>query len=162
MLTAERLHDLLNYDPHTGVFCWRVNRGPAKAGVKTGCPDGKGHLRITVDNVVYSAHRLAWLYVHGRWPKDQIDHKNGVRHDNRIANLREATKSQNHHNSKRPRNNTSGHKGVYWHAKSRKWMALISVNGRSNYLGLYDTREAAAAARRTAADRLHGAFARYA
>jgi len=161
MLTAERLHDLLNYDPLTGIFYWRVNRSNIKAGSVAGHPTLRGYITIRIDHLPYQAHRLAWLYTYGSWPTDQIDHANRIKTDNRIANLREASRSENLRNSARRSDNTSGFKGVSWFPKAQKWGALIAINNHRIFLGLYDTREAAAAARREAADRLHGQFARH-
>jgi hypothetical protein len=91
----KRVHELLSYEPRFGYFFWKINRGSSKAGDVAGsvCPDG--YRLIKVDGKSYKAHRLAWLMTHGEWPAEQIDHINGVRTDNRIVNLREASKKQN-------------------------------------------------------------------
>ena len=95
VLTAERLRELLNYDPLTGVFSWRVN-GRGRSGVGT-VAGGSNHKRIAIDKKEYFVHRLAWLYVHGCWPTEDIDHINGDPSDNRIANLREANSVSERH-----------------------------------------------------------------
>ncbi|MBX3579886.1 MAG: HNH endonuclease [Rhizobiaceae bacterium] len=159
-LTAERLRELLSYDPTTGVFVWRVRRGPIAAGSVAGTPDGIGYIQIRIDRKHYRAQRLAWLYVTGEMPPHQVDHVNGERSDNRWANLRKATNAQNSANQRLKRCNTSGFKGVCWHAGGRAWMARIRANGKSHYLGLFGSREAAHAAYVAAADKLHGEFAR--
>jgi hypothetical protein len=111
---------------------------------------------INLDGVPHLAHRLAWLYVHGKHPAAEIDHRNGKRADNRIANLRDTPPSQNRWNAV-PRNR-SGVVGVY--RRGAKWRAKIIVSGRSIELGTYDSRKEAAAAYRCAARLLRGEFAR--
>lgn len=155
MVTQERLKELLEYDPGTGVFTWRVDRGSAKTNSVAGCGDGYGYLRIRVDGRAYKAHRLAWLYVHGEFPPDQLDHVNRVRTDNRISNLRPATHAENKQNYSKRRNNTSGVTGVYWHKRSGKWRTEIMLNRRIFCLGYYNTIEEAAAARAAAKAKLH-------
>src|SRR4029450_2313606 len=115
-LTAERLRELLDYDPETGDFTWKVNRRCVRSGSVAGnvnCVDG--YCYIGVDARRYHAHRLAWLYIKGAWPNDQIDHINGNKADNRFANLRQATHSQNQANGGRYSNNASGYNGVTLH-----------------------------------------------
>lgn len=159
MLTRERLLELLHYDQNTGIFTWRVNRGgrkAARAGSVAGHTRPDGYFEICVDRNRVLAHRLAWFYVHGRWPAEQIDHMNGIRLDNRLSNLREATQSQN--NANRPP--VSGLKGVYFHKRAGRWAAQIKQDGEVTYLGLHDTPQQAHAAYCEAAERLFGEFAR--
>jgi hypothetical protein len=163
MLTAERLRELLDYDQETGRLTNKVSRGASApagqlAGSKFRYPDG--YPRVTINGKMYLAHRLAWLYVTGVWPVAQIDHINGVSDDNRFANLREASASENSRNSKLPTSNTSGFKGVCRHRKG--WQATIRIDGRTVYLGMFKTPEAAHAAYCAAAREHHGEFARYA
>jgi hypothetical protein len=166
-LTAERLRELLHYEPTTGVFTWRMRRAPgALKGQQAGSiriaryDSGGGYRDIGVDGKIYLGHRLAWLYMTGSWPSVQLDHKNSVRDDNRWDNIRPATISQNGMNRPAQANNTSGFKGVTFHRKARKWMAQITKDGSLHYLGLYETREAAHEAYRKAATLLHQEFAR--
>ena len=146
-LTQERLHKLLRYDPETGQFIRIVAVSTQKAGTVAGrlCTV-HGYCLISVDGRRYRAHRLAWLHAYGRWPQEHIDHINGDRADNRLENLREATGSQNSQNSKRPKHNTSGYKGVSWEPRSGKWLAHISVSGHLRRLGLFDDKATAAEA----------------
>lgn len=142
-LTAARLRELLSYDPTTGLFKWRVNRrGGCKAGSVAGVNDGRGYIKTTIDGRPCRAHRLAWLYVYGEWPAHQIDHINGVRSDNRLANLREATNAQNLQNQRKANSkNKCGLLGVG--PFGDKWRAQISYYGTTKHLGLFETPELA-------------------
>ena len=156
-MTAERLRELLNYDPETGLFTWRVDRGgTARVGAIAGLRDAAdGYIRIKVDGRRYKAHHLVRLYVRGKWPEAgyMTDHVNGNRADNRLANLRHATFSQNAANRKAPTTNTSCFKGVCFHQRIGKWQ-------KRHHLGYFDTAEAAHAAYCAAAQKYHGRFAR--
>jgi len=143
-LTAARLRDLLDYDPETGLLSWRGGQGRAYRRVGTKHP--LGYLRVCVDGRDYLAHRLAWLHVHGEWPPAQIDHRNGCRQDNRIANLRLATNPENHQNRKMQRNNTSGWPGVREDRPGR-WIAKVKTGGKYRHLGTFATFEEARDAR---------------
>jgi hypothetical protein len=158
-LTAERLRELLSYDPETGNFKWRVTKGRARAGDRAGCIYTRGYAYIRIGGAAYKAHRLAWLYVHGHWPKEFIDHINGHRADNRLVNLREANRIQNFANSRLSCSNTSGFKGVSWDKRWRKWISSIGSSGRTVYLGWFDTPEEAHSAYMAEARKLHGEFA---
>lgn len=136
MLTQERLRELLDYDPETGVFTWRVSR----RGAKKGCVAGSlshGYIHIRVDEKPYRAHRLAWLYMHGYFPENQIDHINRVRDDNRIINLREVSIQCNARNRGVRSTNTSGVVGVYWYKAIKKWRVQIKADGKNLHLGYY-------------------------
>lgn len=142
-LTQSRLKELLHYNPDTGLFTWKVSLSKrVKVGDIAGTVKNPGYLRIRIDGKPYYAHRLAWLYVYGAWPKDQIDHINGERTDNRICNLREATNAENQQNRKKQINNVSGYPGVYWNKSGQKWQARIKINSKTKYLGLFETPEA--------------------
>jgi hypothetical protein len=166
MITAERLRELLDYDPETGFFRWAVRvSSRVCAGDLAGATDTHGYRQIKIDGRLYRSHRLAWLHFYGKWPELDIDHVNGLRDDNRILNLREATKSQNSRNSRRPKNNSSGFKGVCWDGGRRRWIAYICAGNmtgkKSNKIGQYGTAEEAHAAYAEAAKKLHGDFARF-
>lgn len=145
-LTQDRLKQLLDYVPDTGVFMWRVSNRRKKPGAIAGTQCPKGYVRISVDAKIYAAHRLAWLHMYGVWPRNEIDHINRVRNDNRIENLREADRSLNCHNSRLRVDNVSGHRGVGWHKRLQKWRARISVAGRMHELGYFLDKESAIAA----------------
>lgn len=160
MLTVERLKEVLRYDLETGVFRWACAIGNrAKEGAVAGCLRSDGYCFIRIDGHPYAAHRLAWLYMHGVWPNLHIDHINRVRSDNRIENLREATRAQNQGNLPRYRNNTSGIKGVSLMKRDNKWRASIRVNGKPKNLGHFNTKEEAAEVYRKAAIARWGEFA---
>ena len=148
-LNAEYLRSVLHYEPETGIFTWKVSTSRrVKTGDVAGSQDGRGYLCIKVCSRLHRAHRLAWLYTYGVWPKDQIDHINRIGTDNRISNLREATHTQNARNMSKASNNTSGHPGVHWRSDRAKWWALIESDGQKHYLGCYNTIEEAVAARK--------------
>lgn len=163
LLSAQRLRDALDYNPETGAFTRKAtsNCNPrAQAGSTAGGWTTSGYRQIRVDGNRYFAHRLAWLYVYGQWPDGEVDHVNGERADNRIANLRLASRSQNMANAKIPKNNTSGIKGVIWDKVNRKWMAYLQVDGRFKNLGRFETLEAASATRIAASRKAFGEYAR--
>ena len=141
LLTVQRLKEVLHYDADTGLFTRFAGRGRWKERAGT---INRGYLTIIVDQKRYRAHRLAWLYVHGEWPNDEIDHINGERADNRISNLRVATRTQNLHNiSKANRNSKSGLRGTMWISSTNKWRAAIVVEGKFKHLGMFDEAEQA-------------------
>ena len=149
--TAERLRELLHYEPETGIFTRKVSTARrVKVGDVAGSLGGRGYLLIQLQSRKYQAHRLAWLHTYGVWPKGQIDHINRIRADNRISNLRDVSHKQNGQNASKPSNNTSGHPGVSWHKQSSKWQAKITHNQKPIYLGLFESLEEAVAARKAA------------
>jgi hypothetical protein len=159
-LTADELRQHLHYDPETGIFTWRVRaRANVPCGTTAGTLDERGYVRIGYKTFYFRAHRLAWLYVHGEWPAREIDHINGDKADNRIANLRPATHKQNSANRLINKNSTSGVKGVGWHKNNAKWRAQIKLNGKKKNLGYFDAIEDAAAAYQNAAINNFGEFA---
>jgi hypothetical protein len=178
-LTAEYVRQILHYDPDTGVFTWRERtpqmfRGVIRdnihaakawnnknAGNRTGSYSA-GYVLIVIHGVFYKAHRLAWLYMMGEWPKHEIDHIDLDRSNNSFCNLREATRSQNSANTPLRRDNTSGYKGVKWNAKLNKWRACIQYNNKQYHLGCFEYIEDASKAYACAAERLHAEFARLA
>lgn len=159
-LTADQARELLTYDPDTGSFFWRVDRGSKRAGSRAGNLDVMGYIRVRVLGTLHHGHRLAWLMTSGAWPALEIDHANGNRSDNRISNLRLATRVQQGQNKSIQRNNTSGFKGVCWFKPRKKWKAEIQVNRKSVHLGYFDNPEDAAGAYRQAALKHFGDFAR--
>ena len=143
-LTVEQLKDALTYDSDTGKFVWKTRPSRAvKAGDVAGCVEKRiGYVTIGIKGRIYKAHRLAWLYVYGQWPNGLIDHINGDKADNRIANLRDVFADSNSQNVRKSNSrNKSGFMGVIWF--QNKWRASMSVNGKSKWLGDYNTPEEA-------------------
>lgn len=159
-LTAKRLRELLSYDPITGHFHWRTGGRGRRANLLAGTLHHRGYIDIGIDGEVYRAHRLAWLYVFGKWPSAGLDHWNSVFSDNSLANLREADQTENGGNRVKNKNNTSGYKGAHWNKVICKWVATISVNGKRKHIGCFDTPQDAHAAYITEARKVFGVFAR--
>jgi hypothetical protein len=157
-LSATELKRLLSYDPETGFFTWIVGRGSAKIGAKAGATARDNYVVISVGGKLHRAHRLAVLYMLGRFPADgiEVDHVNCVRSDNRWANLREVTASQNQHNRKNaPKQSTTGLLGASRPNKEGRYRACIKVHGKTIHLGTHDTPELAHEAYMNAKARLH-------
>lgn len=140
-LTADRLKELLHYDPVTGVFIRKMttNNNGAMIGDLAGSVDKDGYLRIGIDGFGYPAHRLAWLYMTGSFPEGDVDHENGRRTDNRFKNLRAASRNQNNMNQKRRADNRTGFKGVGLHS-SGLYRARIKIPGKkARTIGYFKT-----------------------
>lgn len=160
-LTGARLRVLVRYEPETGEFYLRERlnyRGEPLPSRRIGHGSGNGYRYVSIEGRRYGAHRLAWLYMTGRWPEHQIDHRDGNRANNAFGNLREATMLANSGNRGPNKNNRSGYKGVFAHGS--RWAAQISINGRHTHLGIFDDPAAAGAAYERAAREHFGDFAR--
>ncbi len=164
MLTQEELKRQLEYNPDSGVFTWKEKFSKFGrndiVGRVAGWRSKEGYIIICIGNVDYKAHRLAWLYVHGYFPYEDTDHINMVRDDNRLVNLRPATRTENQFNKPKQRNNTSGFRGVYWHKGCNKWESYIIANRVRRYLGGFHNKDDAIAAYQAAAKEVHGEFYR--
>lgn len=138
-ITAERLKELVEYDPDTGEFVWIVKARPAcRVGDLCGRISRQGYHEIGLDYRLYRANRLAWLYMTGEWPDRDVDHINRVKSDNRWSNLRLATRSQNSANvDVALRRGTSGYLGVTFDKSRDRWRAQIRIGGRKVNLGRY-------------------------
>lgn len=160
MLTQSELKRLLHYDPQSGQFRWRSGGRGYLAGDVAGHTSRRdGRVTIRIRGRLYMAHRLAWFYVHGKWPEGLIDHINRDASDNRIENLREATQAQNLWNRGHQHNSGTGFKGVTFDKRNQRYRAKIAVRGIQICLGRYDTAEEAAQAYAAAAAKHHGNFA---
>jgi hypothetical protein len=172
ILTQKTLQELLDYNPATGVFTWKPRnqkwfkskRGCLQfnsrfAGSVAGCDNGSGYTIIRMFGVGFKAHRLAWMYVYGQWPKKDIDHINGNRSDNHIANLRDVNRQINTHNRKKTSGDvTSRFLGVSWYPKLSKWVAQISHGYRKICLGYYESEDVAFQAYLNAKRKLHSGY----
>lgn len=159
-ITRERLLQVLNYDPESGIFTWKIRMSPsAPAGGRAGTIDSNGYLKMKVDGVSDYGHRFAFMIMEG-WMPDEVDHSNLNRGDNSWGNLRPATPGQQMSNRRTPKSNTSGFKGVM--AAGDRWRARIKTGGKKISLGTYDTIEEAAAAYAAASAKHHGEFGRVA
>lgn len=138
MLTQERLTELLNYNPETGHFTWAINRAQTtKCGAIAGTTTRNGYVRIMLDGKCYMSHRLAFLYMLGKFPTDQVDHINNDRVDNRWANLRPATRVENMRNVSSKQGSSSKYLGVSWNKRLSKWVAQIHINNKKQHIGLF-------------------------
>lgn len=155
-LTQARLRELLDYDPETGVFTWKVRRGgSANSGSLAGRLNPQGYRKIGVLKKIYSAHRLVFLWMTGSFPLFEVDHKNGNRDDNRWVNLREALHQENGQNQGTRTDNTSTHPGVSWQPKKKLWVAYITVLGQRVTLGRSKSFEKACEIRKAAKVKYH-------
>jgi hypothetical protein len=159
-LTADYVRSLLDYDPVTGIFTWRVSRGTVAAGRVAGSPCKGGYLNISIDGVLYRAHRLAVLHVTGEWPAEDVDHKNRSRASNEWGNIRPATRQQNCQNKSLRKDSTSGAPGVSFKTREQKWSAYITepITRRRKWLGEFRSKDEAIAARRAAESAMFGEF----
>ncbi len=166
MIDAGKLRGLLDYLPSLGTFIWRKRPDATKtwntrfANRIAGARRPDGYVIIAINGKRYHAHRLAWLWVYGEWPKGQLDHANGSKADNRISNLRLATVSQNIANTRTRIDNAAGIKGIHFDKRRNKWLAQICKDGQRYYLGRYKSSNEARAVYARKAVELFGPFAR--
>lgn len=152
MLTLAFVRECFDYNPITGAFTWCVRPDshfpkPGFANAWNAKFSGKqagsvspitGYMHVTIKNRTYLLHRIIWFWIFGIWPK-QVDHKNKIKTDHAIHNLRDCTSLSNHRNKNTPKNNRSGFKGVEFVKRQNKWRARVSVNYQRKFLGLFDT-----------------------
>ena len=173
-LSPDTFRRLLRYEPETGKLYWRsrtidlCTSENAMKGFNTQfagkeaftADNGEGYRCSCIRGRQFKAHRVIWAIVHGKWPKDQIDHINGDRSDNRLCNLREVTNAQNQWNRKPSAGCISRHKGVTFIRRTKRWQARIVVNGKRQSLGVFPTESAARDAYSKASRQLHGEHGR--
>ena len=151
LLSLDELKSLLHYNVEDGVFTNLTSRKMSRIGQQPGYVDiTTGYIQISLKGKTYRAHRLAWFYVHGEWPVDQIDHIDKNRTNNRIDNLRDVSNQINSTNQNKSKVNTSGVTGVYWSNYDKKWMARIQYNRKKLHLGYFDNKQDAINARKDA------------
>lgn len=164
----ERIKEIIDYDPDTGIFTWKARDRDsfktsrahsvfnARCAGKTAGTLNKyiGYVAIKIEGTLYYGHRLAWVMAYNRQPESFIDHINGNRSDNRISNLREASRWDNATNRGIIKSNTSGHTGVYWSKSANKWQATIKEGGVHKQLGLFISKDDAIECRINAQRRL--------
>ena len=162
MITKERIVDLLNYDPLSGIFIWkRINDEKFhRNGKIAGRINKAGRIQIKVDGTTYSAHRLVFLIEDGKFPELDVDHIDGNPLNNSRSNLRLATKQQNRYNTKLAKNNKLGVKGVNM-TPAGKFIAYLSIFGKQSYLGTYKTIEEATSVVESNRNKYHGVFTRH-
>lgn len=178
--SVELLRKILRYDPESGQLFWKprdadtFNATPARCAEHTKnlwnaqfsgaeaftALNTTGYRQGSIRSKLYMAHHVAWAIYHGKQAEGEIDHIDGDRTNNRIANLREATRSENQQNKRLYKNNTSEFKGVSWMARDKLWRARIGIGGKRKRLGDFRTIEEAADAYAKASAELHGAFSR--
>jgi len=162
--SAKTLRELLHYDHETGLLHWRDrprsyfenekicllwnSRWAGKLAFSS--KNRGGYFRGNIFGATYSAHRVAYAIYHGHWPKEQIDHINGVKTDNRICNLRDVSEAVNHKNTPIYKTNNSGVAGVGWNKRDQKWHSRIKVNKKLKHLGYFDVFAEAVSARKEA------------
>jgi len=159
MMDIQKLKEVIHYDPETGNFTWlKPQRGAVTVGAIAGGVNQEGYVEIRVCGTRYKAHRLAWFYMTGKWPR-VIDHRNRIRSDNRFCNLRECSVQENSCNKERSERNSSGFTGVSKHKQSGKWRVDVKCMGNKKFFGLYDDVELAALVAQAAREKYHGEFA---
>lgn len=161
LIGHDELLRILNYDKETGIFTWKINHFKCRKGAIAGRTHHTGYVQFDVYGRRYLAHRMAWFFVHGKWPEHEIDHINGNHSDNRIANLREALQKENARNKGINVRNKSGVKGVSWSKRERKWKCVVTHEYIIYHLGTYDDIELAELIVREAREVLHGEFANH-
>jgi len=155
-LSQSRLKELFNYDAVTGIFTRNKAASGTRVGKIVGARNKDGYLSIRVDDKIYLAHRLAWLYVYGVWPSEELDHKNGIKHHNYIDNLRDVNKLGNMQNQLKAHSHSkTGLIGACFHKASGTYVAQIKTNGKVKHLGCFATPEEAHASYVSAKRRLH-------
>jgi hypothetical protein len=161
MLTQERLKERLHYDHETGIFTRIGKHKNWRSGQIVDRKTSHGYQSIDIEYKRYYLHRLAWLFVYGVWPIGDVDHINHIKQDNRISNLREATRSENQMNRLLKKSSLSGIKGVSWDTGKNKWRAQLFIEGKGKHIGYFVIKADAEAAVKTLRELHHGVFANH-
>lgn len=159
-LTADYVRSILDYNPETGALTYKKapHNHPQRLGKPAGWRKPNGYIMVALNNHDYRAHRLIWLMMTEKWPPEEIDHIDLDPSNNRWANLRLASSSQNQSHRGPQSNNKSGHPGVFFNTKTKRWWAYIKQNGKRQFLGVFDTFEDALQARLAREKQLFGQF----
>jgi hypothetical protein len=162
-LTADEVKRLLDYNPETGIFVWKVAPGKRtdKIGTVAGVMHNTGHRRIRINGKLYYSHRLAWLVMTRSWPKNEIDHINNIRDDNRFCNLREATRQENERNTRKRERTSCKLKGVSYRKSTGKYEAFAKEENKKIHLGYFYSEQEAHIAFCKFADANYGDFVNY-
>ena len=149
MIDQETVRKLFHYDAESGMLLWRNGNGRnVKPWQEAKAPNGNGYFSVKIENKNYPVHRIIWLYVYGSFPKQDIDHKNRIRNDNRLCNLRSVSRTDNCQNISLPSHNKSGHIGVSWFKKHNCWTVYVKVNKKNKWLGYFKNLDDAVVARK--------------
>jgi hypothetical protein len=149
MIDQELVKKLFYYDAASGMLIWRNGNGRnVKPWQQAKALNGNGYFTVKIQNKSYPVHRIIWLYVNGNFPSQEIDHKNRIRNDNRLCNLRAVSRTDNCQNISLPRHNKSGHIGVSWFKKEKSWTVYVKVNKKNKWLGCYKNLDDAVVARK--------------
>lgn len=159
LLTFEYVDSLLRYEPETGLLFWKIPRRNCRLDRPVGGGNSYGYIQISINYERFSGHRLAWLLSTGKWPVNDIDHKNQNKGDNRLVNLREATRSENKMNVSLQSNNKSGIQGVNFNLEKKRWQVRVKIHGISKHIGWFETLEKAKDVRLKAEKKYYGKFA---
>lgn len=158
-ISISTLNEWLVYDSETGCLKWKKRKSPsANAGDIVGCKNSRGYIHFRIDKISLTCHRTAWAMYYGEWPELFIDHINGDRSDNKISNLRLASRSENNRNAAIRKDNKTGMKGVRFCLRDKKYIAHIRINGKSICLGYFDSAIQAQGAYAEKAKEIHGEF----
>ena len=149
MIDQETVKKLFHYDAESGMLLWRNGNGRnVKAWQEAKALSNQGYYTVKINGTSYRVHRIVWLYVYGSFPKEDIDHKNRIRNDNRLCNLRSVSRADNCQNISLPSHNKSGHIGVSWIKSHNAWTVFIKVNKKNKWLGYFKDLDKAIAARK--------------
>jgi hypothetical protein len=160
-LSAERLRELVKYDPETGIFTRRIaTSNRIKVGDLVGSPMAIGYFEASIGGRRDTLHRFAWLYMTGEWPDGDIDHRDLDESNTRWGNLRCGSHAQNIANQKTRIDTVTGVKGVCLDRRTGRFAAYVTINQRKIHLGMFESKEDAGNAYREAATRHFGEFAR--
>jgi hypothetical protein len=160
MITQNRLKEVLDYNPITGIFIRKIRINKVKAGSIAGTKTAQGYLSVSIDGRPYLLHRLVILFMTGSFPEKQVDHINGIRTDNRWMNIRNVSVQENSFNRVPNKNRELQVKNVYWIPKLKRYRVKMKINKITTHFGYYDDLELAELVAKEAQQKYHGVYAR--